>query len=57
MFHQFGPYSSKERANHFQYYKEGIVTTKRELKENEKPGIINMLEGMTLEEKKDNVSS
>lgn len=57
MFHQFGPYSHKTRTNHFQYYKEGIVTTERELKENQTHGIINMLEGMTLEEKKNNVSN
>jgi|TARA_B100000035_G_C21030620_1_gene568251 hypothetical protein len=57
MFHQFGPYSYEPRTNHFQYYKEGIVTTQRELKENQKPGIINMLEGMSLEEKSSNVST
>jgi hypothetical protein len=57
MFHQFGPYSYEPRTNHFQYYKEGVVTTQRELKENQKPGIINMLEGMSLEEKSSNVST
>jgi lipopolysaccharide biosynthesis glycosyltransferase len=52
MFHQFGPYSYESRRNHFQYFDQGIVTTQRALKENEKPGIINMLEGMSHEEKK-----
>lgn len=51
MFHQFGPYSYGKRKNHFQYFKEGIVTTQRALKENENPGIINMLEGLSHEEK------
>lgn len=51
MFHQFGPYSYGKRKNHFQYFKEGIVTTQRAIKENEKPGIIHMLEGLSHEEK------
>lgn len=57
MFHQFGPYSHETRRNHFQHYKQGIVTTKRELDSGENPGIINMLEGMSLEEKNINVSA
>ena len=57
MFHQFGPYSIKSRRNHFQYYDEGVVTTERALKENDKRGIINMLEGISLSEKKQNVSN
>ena len=57
MFHQFGPYSIESRRNHFQYYDEGIVTTERALKENDKRGIINMLEGISLSEKKQNVSN
>ena len=51
MFHQFGPYSYGNRRNNFQYFDEGIVTTQRVLKENDKPGIINMLEGLSHEEK------
>jgi hypothetical protein len=54
MFHNFGPYSEKSRKNHFNYYDEGIVTSQRVLNDN-KPGIINMLEGLSAEEKK-NVS-
>lgn len=54
MFHQFGPHSYVKRKDHFQYFKENIVTTQREL-DGKNPGIINMLEGMTLEEKNKNV--
>ena len=54
MFHNFGPYSNTSRKNHFNYYKEGIVTSQRVLGDN-KPGIINMLEGLSQEEK-NNVS-
>ena len=63
MFHNFGPYSnnnpnqydsdtiSRNRRDHFQYFDKGIVTSQRVLKEDEQPGIIHMLEGLTTEEK------
>lgn len=55
MFHQFGPLSPAKRRDHFNYYKEGIVTSQRALNDEDKPGIINMLEGLSLEEKNNNV--
>lgn len=65
MFHNFGPYSPGEesesedgiRKDHFQYYPEGVVTSQRALRENESPGIIHMLEGLTTEEKLQYVQS
>jgi hypothetical protein len=51
MFHNFGPHSYGDRQDHFQYYNKGIVTSERIMKENDQPGVIHMLEGLTAEEK------
>jgi len=55
MFHNFGPHSNLERRNHFNYFDEGIVTSQRVLNNNN-PGIVNMLEGLSVEEKNKYVS-
>jgi hypothetical protein len=69
MFHQFGPYSNKGRNKHYSYFPEGLITSERVLTNNDlwteynekdtsqKRGIIHMFEGMTKEEKKNNVSN
>lgn len=59
MFHNFGPYGAEKyhRKDHFQYFPEGIVTSERVLEDNESPGIIHMLEGLTTEEKQQYVQS
>lgn len=52
MFHNFGPYSNKDRRNHFNYYDENIITSQRiNPIETAETGIIHMLEGMSEEEK------
>jgi len=55
MFHNFGPHSNLERRNHFNYFDESIVTSQRVLNNNN-PGIVNMLEGLSVEEKNKYVS-